>query len=884
MSDGDGPRELFLIDGNSLAYRAFFALPESIATSDGKPTNAIFGFASMLVKILTDYGAVPTVVVWDAGLSGRKEISADYKAQRSSRPDLLKEQWPHLSPLVDAFGYTNVSVEGYEADDVIATFAAQAKARGVPVMVVTGDRDAYQLVGDGVRVMSTSRGVTDTKVYDREAVIERYGIPPELVPDFIGLKGDTSDNIPGVPGIGDKTASELLQRFGDLESVLGSVDQISGAKRKQNLVEHAEDARISKRLATMVFDVPAELDLVAESVRAPDRSRLREEFRRWELRDPLRRLEEALEDADQEAIPRPEASELVTLRVTEGPPARIRELGSPPVAPPEVTGDGIAAGRDPFAGAIALAVAAPVIPEGELLPVEERWRFGATAGDGRALAGECDGPEEVASAVGERPVVAHDAKALGAVPPVLAHDTEVAAYLLDPARRSYPLDELGEERGIAVDGGEHPQAARAAVAFELARRQREQIRERGLEDLFVEIELPLVRVLRAMELEGIRLDVRRLEEIGTRIRADAAELEREIWALADEEFVIGSPQQLGQVLFEKLGLSRKRRGKTGFSTDARVLQAIRDEHEIIPKIERYRELSKLAQTYLETLIGSIGADGRLHTTFNQTIAATGRLSSINPNLQNIPVRTETGREIRACFVAEPGHQLLSVDYGQVELRVLAHIAGEDVLRDIFKRGEDVHSETASKVFDLPPEQLDVGMRSKAKMVNYGIVYGLSAYGLADRLRIGQEEAQAFIDRYLERFPAVRQFMDDAVVQATEHGYVSTMFGRRRQIPEIRARQWSMRKLGERLAVNSVIQGSAADIIKVAMVRCHDALGEAGLTTRLILQIHDELLFEGPPGEMDAAREIVCREMVGAAEMDPPLTVDAGVGPTWMDAK
>jgi DNA polymerase-1 len=480
-------------------------------------------------------------------------------------------------------------------------------------------------------------------------------------------------------------------------------------------------------------------------------------------------------------------------------------------------------------------------------------------------------------------VIAHDAKALGTVPPALAHDTEIGAYLLDPARRGFPLAELAEERGMAVDA-EDPVAASAVLTLDLAARQREQIRERGLEPLLNEIELPLVRVLRAMEVAGIKLDTERLARARDRINADADQLEREIWELAGEEFVIGSPQQLGSVLFEKLGLSRKRRGKTGFSTDARVLQAIRDEHEIIPKIERFRELSKLAQTYLEALPAWIGDDGRLHTTFQQTATATGRLSSINPNLQNIPIRTETGREIRACFVAEEGHQLLSVDYSQVELRVLAHIAGEDVLKDIFRRGEDVHTETASAVFDVAPEQLDKGMRSKAKMVNYGIVYGLSAYGLADRLRIPQEEAQEFIDRYLERFPAVRRFMDEAVVQATEHGYVSTLFGRRRMIPEIRARQWSVRKLGERLAVNTVIQGTAADIIKVAMVRCHDVLAEAGLRTRLILQIHDELLFEGPPEELEDARRLVCREMVGAAEMDPPLAVDAGIGPNWLDAK
>jgi DNA polymerase-1 len=863
QTDGDMPRELFLIDGNSLAYRAFFALPESIATSDGRPTNAIFGFASMLVKILTDYGDVPVVVVWDAGMSGRKEISAEYKAQRETRPDLLKLQWPHLHPLVEAFGYRNVSVEGFEADDVIATLVEHARSRGIPVMVVTGDRDAYQLVGEGVRIMTTSRGITDTKVYDREGVVERYGITPELIPDFIGLKGDTSDNIPGVPGIGDKTAAELLQRFGDLEGVLSHIDDISGAKRKQNLAEHADAARLSKQLATIVRNVPVDLDLEAELARVPDRANLRSVFRDWELRDPLRRLEEALAAAEAQAIPRPETAGARTVPVRVASPADVARL----------PGD-----------QLALVAHPPEAPEGELLPREPRWRFGAYAGGNVALAGEVDDPAKLVAAAGDRPVIAHDAKALGEVPPNLVFDTEVAAYLLDPARRGYPLDELCEERGLAVTADDE-QAARAVLVHELAARQRVQLDERGLTDLLNDIELPLVHVLRETEKAGIKLDTRRLEEAAGRIRADAAQLEREIWELAGEEFMIGSPQQLAEVLFVKLGLSRKRRGKTGFSTDARVLQAIRDEHEIVPKIERWRELTKLVQTYLDALPAWIDPrDGRLHTTFLQTNATTGRLASINPNLQNIPIRTETGRIIRSCFVAEPGNVLISVDYSQVELRVLAHIAGEQVLKDIFRRGEDVHTETASAVFELPPERLDVGMRSKAKMVNYGIVYGLSAYGLADRLRIPQEEAQEFIDRYLERFPAVAQFMKDAVEQSEQHGYVSTLFGRRRQIPEIRARNWQTRKLGERLAVNSIIQGTAADIIKVAMVRCHRALAAAGLNTRLVLQIHDELLSEGPEDEAERAAEIVSAEMVAAADLDPPLVVEAGIGPNWLDAK
>jgi DNA polymerase-1 len=859
------PDELFLIDGNSLAYRAFFALPESIATSTGVPTNAIFGFASMLVKILTDYGPKATVVVWDRGHSGRKEVYSEYKAQRSSRPDLLKEQWPHLEPLVEAFGYRNLGVDGYEADDVIASIAARARSEDppIPVMVVTGDRDAYQLVDDGVRIMTTSRGITDTRVYDREGVIDRYGIPPELVPDFIGLKGDTSDNIPGVPGIGDKTAADLLQRFGSLEGVLGSIDEISGAKRKENLTNHADDARLSKELATAKRDIPLDLEISEFISAPPDRSKLRDVFREFELREPLRRLEEALGSADA-AAPAPERETAVT--------ARVRETDL----------DGLIK-RLPQSE-VAVAMRAPETPEGALFAADAAWHFGVHAdGAPEVLSGEAPSSEDLVRALGDRPVIAHDAKSLGEVPAVLAHDTEVAAYLLEPARRAYPFRELCEERGFATDI-EQPAAADALLVHELATWQREQIRGRGLTDLLNDVELPLVRILRAMEKAGSKLDTVRLREISDRVKGEADQLEREIYELTGEEFTLGSPKQLEEILFGKLGLSRKRRGKTGYSTDARVLQAIRDEHPVIPKIERWRELTKLAQTYLDALPLLIASDGRIHTTFNQTAAATGRLSSNNPNLQNIPIRTELGREIRACFVAEPGHLLVSADYSQVELRLLAHIAGEDVLKEIFRRGEDVHTATACRVFNVTPDQIDPGMRSKSKMINYGIVYGLSAFGMADRLDIPQEEADEFIQRYMAGFPAVGRFIEETIAQGTEHGYVSTLFGRRRQVPELRARRWDLRKQGERFAVNMVIQGTAADIMKVAMVRCDRAVADAGLRSRLILQIHDELLFEGPEDEAELVRQIASEQMGAAFEMDPPLAVDAGIGSDWLAAK
>jgi DNA polymerase-1 len=866
------PGELFLIDGNSLAYRAFFALPESIATHDGRPTNAIYGLASMFAKMLIDHDPAAVVVTWDAGWSGRELTYEPYKSERKPRPDLLREQWPHLMPLAEAFGFTNIKVDGYEADDVIASLVKRAREQDVAVMVVSGDRDVYQLVDDGVRVMTTSRGVTDTKIYDREGVVERYGVPPELVTDLIGLKGDTSDNIPGVPGIGDKTAAQLLQEYGDLEGVLANIDKISGAKRKENLTNHAEDARISKKLATAITDIDVELDLDELMSQHMDRSRLREVAREFELRVILQRLEEEL---GADFVPDAKVEEELDVTAEQG---TIGDLAK---------------------GDVALAIAG------------SSW-----AGyDGKRLVeGECPEFKQLADALEGRHLIGHDLKSLGGGAQYgliaaagedgldLRHDTMVGAYLLDPARRTYDLVDIAAQRGLAAapkeqegaDGdaqlelGEEPPpdpAAEARLVWEIAQRQRVSIRENGLEQLMDEVEMPLIEVLAAMEREGVLLDRKRLADIGEGFEQRIETLQAEIFELAGGEFTIGSPQQLAEVFFDKLGLTKKRRGKTGFSTDARVLSQIRDEHPIVAKVEQWRELTKLKNTYLDALPELIDPDtGRLHTTFNQTATATGRLSSTNPNLQNIPIRSEEGRPIRSCFVAPRGHRLLSADYNQIELRILAHIAEEDALREIFARGEDIHAATAAEVLGSDPKKVSPGERSKAKMVNYGIAYGLSAYGLADRLNIEQDEAASYIDRYFERFPAVKRYIEETIAFANENGYVSTLLGRRRPIPELRSGRPQVRSQGERLAVNMPIQGTSADIIKIAMVACQRALGESDLKTRLVLQIHDELLFEGPAGEMEAASELVEREMCRALELDPRLAVDIGVGKDWLAAK
>jgi DNA polymerase-1 len=857
-------QELFLIDGNSLAYRAYYALPDSIATSRGEPTNAIFGFASMLVKILTEYGPKATIVVWDAGMSGREVQYEPYKAERKPRPDLLREQWPQLEPLVESFGYCNVRVEGYEADDVIASLAEQAKQRGIDVMVVTGDRDAYQLADDGrVRIMTTSRGITDTRVYDRDGVVERYGVPPELIPDFIGLKGDTSDNIPGVPGIGDKTAAQLLQQYGTLEGVLEHVEQISGAKRQQNLRENADLARVSRELATLHRDIDTGLDVSEVAGASPDRSRLRETFMRFELREPLRRLEEAL--GEESAAPRARREQRIEARARESSVGELSALRAGPASLAATREDGVV-------------------------------HWAAATGD-EVLTGVAESLASLLLAWGSRPLIAHDWKQIsrdtapslddeGLTPENLEHDTMIAAYLIDAARRQYPLDELLDQEGIeAVVEGANGTARGAVAVRALAAAQQPELERLELVSLFEEVELPLVEVLCRMERQGVKLDVERLGELAATVANEVAQLERDIYELAGEEFTVGSPQQLSQILFEKLGLSRKRRGKTGYSTDARVLAAIRDEHEIIGKIESWRELSKLKSTYFDALPDLITPEtGRLHTTFNQAATTTGRLSSTNPNLQNIPIRTELGRKIRSCFVAEQGAKLISADYSQVELRILAHVAGEDVLKQIFERGEDVHAATAAEVLKLPPEEIGPGERSRAKAVNFGIVYGLSAHGLSEQLQIPHDEAADYIERYLARFPAVRAFIGRTIAEASEAGYVKTLFGRRRDIPELRSRKYQTRSLGERLAVNTVIQGTAADIIKIAMVRCDLRLREQGMKTRLVLTIHDELLFEGPEEEVAQATAVVREEMEAACALDPPLKVDVGVGDNWLEAK
>ena len=839
----DGPvrdSELFLVDGNNLAYRAYFALPEELATSEGFPTNALLGFTNMLFKLLSDYRPKGVAVAWDTRATHRKELDPEYKIDRRPMPDLLAEQFPHFRPIVEAFGYRNLEFEGWEADDVIATLAARADEAGIKTTVVSTDRDAFQLVSDGISLMMTPRGVADVHVYTPERVFARYGVTPEQVPDFIGLKGDTSDNIPGVPGIGDKTAGQLVAQYGSLEGVLEHVAELSPA-RGRALREHADQARASKELATMRRDLPLDCDPAELVLSPPDRSRLKEMFRQYEFRNLLQRV-----DVIDEALP-----------------------------------------------------AAPMKLEGVAVPWREaelpalRGEAGIAVADGRvAVAQEevvvAPWSPEASAQLRQADLVAHDAKPLRLD---VVDDTLLMAYLIEPGRATYAIDDLAAEYGIELQpqpSAEEDTAAlvrHASSSLRLAGPMRQRIAERALDPLYREIELPLTEVLAGMEDAGVKIDTYRMGEITARLADRIEELETRAHELAGEDFMLGSTQQVARILFDVLGLTAGRKGKTGYSTDSRVLRAIRSEHEIVSVLEEWREYSKLLNTYLGPLPELISADdGRLHTTFNQAVASTGRLSTTNPNLQSIPIRTELGREIRSAFVTEPGHRLVSADYSQVELRILTHVSGEPKLREAFAQGEDIHAATAAEVLGKERVELTKDERNVAKMVNFGIIYGISAFGLSENLEIPREQAQEYIDTYLARFPLVQDFIQRTIEHCTEEGYATSLFGRRRPVPELKASNRQTRSLGERLAVNFVMQGTAADIIKKAMVAIHARLRNEGRSSRLVLQVHDELLVEAPDVEISAIKDILREEMCAAYPLDPPLAVDLGVGDDWNEAK
>jgi len=912
---------VFLLDGSSLAFRAFFALPESIATRDGFPTNALYGLSQMLLKLIVDYRPAALAVAWDAReKTFRHEEFEAYKAHRPEMPDLLSQQWEHFPVLVEAFGASNLVMPGYEADDILGTLAAEARRGELGAVVVTGDRDALQLVDEQVAVMTTGRGITDVKVYTPGAVVERYGVSPEQVPDFIGLKGDSSDNIPGVRGIGEKTAAALLQQFGTVEELYDRLDEVTSEKRRATLAEHEEEARLSKRLATMVLDVPLDVHLADMVAGGPYRIPVADVemlFRRWEFGSLVRRLRALGDDvADGDAAVDDAAK-------SGAPAAESRQAGEDAQA-------GAEAANEPATLLDALGIESCSGPTGGPPPVvnledgagplaallEQRecgFAAARVSGDdgGEAFAVAVDdGAARVPAAVigadalrslwrTAAHVIGHEVKAMplfAAAPTGPAADTVVGGYLLTPERPERDLRILAEvddgwrvapPQGVpaAVAETVSEAATRAVLARRVAGAQEPALEELSLGRLYRETELPLVRVLALMEAAGVLLDTYRLGEITARLREQVDELQDRIHELAGGPFTIGSPKQLSEVLFSRLGLEPVRKGKTGYSTDARVLAVLRERHPIVPAVEEWRELTKLLNTYLGPLPTFVDPDdGRLHTTFHQTVTSTGRLSSSDPNLQNIPARTALGAEIRGCFVADDGWQLVVADYSQIELRLMARFADEPALIDAFRRGEDVHRSTAAAVAGVPADEVTDEQRARAKATNFGIMYGLSAFGLSEQVGMSVEEARDFIAAYFDRYPRVRAFRDEVVERARDDGYVTTVLGRRRAIPELRSSVQRVRALGERLAVNTVLQGSAADIMKMAMIAAQSELERRGLAARMLLQVHDELVFEAPDDEVDAVRELACATMTGAYAADPPLDVHVGVAPNWRDAK
>ena len=898
----DTERPLVLLDGHSLAYRAFFALPSDLATTTGQVTNAVYGFTTMLVKLFSEIPSERFAVCFDAGRPAyRYEVYEDYKANRKETPDDLRSQLSLIRDVLAALRIPVVEVEGYEADDVIATLASEAARRGLPVLAVTGDRDVLQLVDDraGVRVMMTRRGITDTTVYDEAAVEARYGVPPSRYPDLAALRGDASDNLPGVPGVGEKTAAKLVATYGSVEEVLAHAGELRG-KLREHLIAHADQVRRNRQLVTLRRDVPLPVDVDDLRMGRWDRAAIHQLFDTLEFH-PLR-------------------ERLFAARATPSSASQGFEVDGRALGPGELAGwlGALRPGE-----AVALACDLVTGPGRAELAGIAFWSEGhgsacadlrqATPADWEALDAFLADPG--------RPKVAHDAKYLylaawgrGGDFAGLRMDTALAAYLALPAQRTYDLADLalrylhkelraepprqaaappkqlalGEE-GAAEEAGAaawQEWCLRAQAVGELERVLGAELAEQGVEDLARKVELPLVPILARMEQAGIAIDLGVLEEIGDRLDARMRDHEARIWQLAGEKFNINSNPQLQRILFEKLGLPKTKRIKTGYTTDAAALAQLAGTHPIIEELLGYREVAKLKSTYVDAIPKLVNpATGRLHAQFNQFIAATGRLSSQNPNVQNIPVRTDLGREVRRAFVAGPDAEgLLVADYAQIEYRVLAHLAGDEALVEAFRSGEDVHATVAGMVWGLPPDQVDWELRNRVKMVTYGLAYGLSAYGLAQGLGIPPEEARALMEAYFDRFGKVRDYLHQVVAQARRDGYTQTILGRRRYLPDLHADSYQRRQMAERMALNAPIQGSAADIIKMAMVAVDRALRAAGLASRMVLQVHDELVFEVMPGERERLQELVHQEMTGVIELRVPLEVSMAFGRSWAEAQ
>ncbi|HWG74535.1 MAG TPA: DNA polymerase I [Acidimicrobiales bacterium] len=904
---------LMLIDGHSLAYRAFFALPTDMATASGQVTNAVYGFTSMLVNLLKDHHPDRIAVAFDRPEpTFRHAMISDYKAGRTAAPDILRQQLGLVRQVVEALHMPILEVPGYEADDILATLATRARDDGVDVMVVTGDRDTYQLVEDPhVRVLYNRRGVSDYVLYDEAAIHERTGVTPVSYPQYAALRGDPSDNLPGVPGVGEKTAARLINTYGDLDGIYAHLDELT-PKLRSSLAAAEPTVRKNAEATPLIRDVPLEVEPDDLVMGGWDREEIRRLFDFLEFRTLWDRLVEVIGEGERAAdAPVPSGAALdVDIARADNAAALVDQLNTWQAQGAAMALAGAWNGREGRSALVGLAVVALPAPgpagglSGRPGPTEVVWIDYSMLGEQQVLAALTGFLGEGGAACS-----AHDAKSLIRGLAVLgvdfSHldlDTAIAAYLVDPAGDQYLLEDLARRyAGIELVGPEAPPPGqldlsgsapdpasdagrRAAAVASLVEPLGAALSARGMSKLYDEVERPLVRVLAKMELTGILVDVGRLRALAAELFDEARRLEAEIQSLAGVAFMVNSTKQLREVLFERLGLAPQKRTKTGFSTDAQSLEKLRGQHPIISSLLRYREVEKLRSTYGDSLLAEVAPDGRIHATFNQTVARTGRLSSDQPNLHNIPIRSEEGRRFRKVFVPAPGCRLLVADYNQIELRVIAHLAEDPGLVEAFTAGADIHTTTAARIYGVEPADVTLAMRSKAKMVSYGLAYGMESYGLAQRLAIPVDEAAEILRAYFDGFPNVRSYMDRVVAEARDRGYTETLFGRRRLIPELQSGRFQVRAAGERQAMNAGIQGLAADIFKVALVRLDARLDEAGLASRLVLQVHDEVILEVPPPEESDAAAVVTAAMCGAAELRVPLTVNLSWGDTWADAK
>lgn len=879
---------LYLIDGNSYIYRAFYAI-RGLSTSTGFPTNAIYGFTNMILKILREKGPDYFAVVFDsAEPTERHKVYEEYKAHRPSVPEDLKPQIPVIKEFIRAFNIKTIETPGYEADDLLGTIAKKAEREGVDVYIVTGDKDLCQILGPRIKLYDTMR----ERITDEKEVMERYGVRPERFPEVIALMGDAIDNIPGVPGIGEKTAVRLLKEFGSLDDLVKNYSGIKNHRVRSAISENLKNIKLSLMLATINTDVPVDIPISELKPGEPRWEELLEYFRKYEFSSLIRLVPQA------EAMPseRPECISVLDKDTMKKVMASIKD---------EVTIDTETTSQFPVRAEL-VGISISLNPNrAYYIPLTHSYSGVPTQLSKdyvlKRLRDVLENPriKKTGHNIKYDLIVLknEDIELRG-----IYFDTMIASYLLMPNKANHNLDDIalhylgykklsynevvGKKnfREVSIEDASEYSGEDVAVTLRLRKHLEPMIKKEGFESLFHDIEMPLVEVLADMEMTGIKIDLSLMRRFSDELERELSAIEQRVYFIAGERFNINSPKQLQEILFDKLKLRTIKRTKTGFSTDVDVLEQLALEHELPREILEHRTLSKLKGTYVDALPRLVNPEtGRLHTSFNQTVTATGRLSSSDPNLQNIPVRGEWGKRIREAFIAEKGNLLLSADYSQIELRILAHLSNDKGLIEIFKEDGDIHSRTATDLFGVSKDEVDAEMRRRAKTVNFGIIYGISPYGLSKELGISTEEAKQYIETYFIRHEGVKRYIDEQIRQATENGYISTIFNRKRAIPELKSKNKNTRQLGERLAMNTPIQGSAADIIKISMINIHKRLRQERLKTKMLLQVHDELLFEVPVREEEEVKGLVREEMEGAVRLSVPLKVDIGVGENWAEA-